>query len=76
MAYRDFDPEQLYAPVVKHVTIRVFVCKSSAQNLFIEGADVDNAYLFGDMDKPILMEQPTDSSGKLERPGFVCLLNK
>ena len=78
IAYRDFDPENLYAPVVRHETIRVFLVKSSAQGLIIEGADVDNAYLYGDIEDGmiILMEQPTNSSGIHARPGFVCRLRK
>lgn len=76
VAYRDFDPENLYAPVVRHETIRMFIAKAAAQNLILEAADVSNAYLYGDVDRDILMEQPTDSSGKLARPGYVCKLNK
>ena len=78
IAYRDFDPDNLYAPVVRHETIRVFIVKSSAQGLIVEGADVDNAYLYGDIEDGtiIIMEQPTNSSGIPARPGFVCRLRK
>lgn len=35
--YRGFEPEKLYAPVVKHSNIRVFVGKAAAQGLIVEG---------------------------------------
>jgi len=78
VAYRDFDPEILYAPVVRHETIRVFIVKSSAQGLIVRGADVDNAYLYGNITNgvKIYMQQPTDSSQKLAMPGHVCQLEK
>lgn len=75
-AFRDFDPENLYAPVVRHETIGMFLAKVVAQQLQVEGADGDNSYLYGDMDKPIIMKQPTDSSGKPRYPGKVCLVKK
>ena len=43
IAYLDFDPINLYAPVVRHETIRIFLIKASAQGLFFRGADVTNA---------------------------------
>lgn len=74
--YRDFDPASLYAPVVKHETIRMFFTKVAAEDLEAEGADVDNAYLYGSMDRPIIMKQPTDSTGIPKRPGYVVILKK
>lgn len=76
VVYQDFDPHNLYAPVVRHETIRMFLAKVAAQDLILEGADVSNAYLYGDIDAPIIMDQPTNSSGKPHRPGYVCQLNK
>lgn len=35
---------------------------------------MSNAYLHGEIDVPIIIEQPTDSTGTLERPGHVCVL--
>lgn len=75
-AFRDCDPANIYAPVVRHETIRLFFTKVAAQYLKVEGADVDNAYLYGDLDKPISMKQPSDSSGKVHYPGQVCLVVK
>ena len=35
-----------------------------------------NAFLFGSLDVPIFMEQPTDSSGIPAKPGYICRLLK
>ena len=78
VAYRDFDPETLYAPVVRHETIRIFIVKSAAQGLIVEGADVDNAYLYGNINNgmTIIMQQPTNSTGIPTMPGHFCRLQK
>ena len=36
IAYLDFDPTNLYAPVVRHETIRIFLIKASAEGLIVE----------------------------------------
>lgn len=75
-AYHDFDPEGIYAPVAAHESIRMLMAIAAQLGLILEGGDVSNAYLYGSMDSPITMEQPTDSTGKQARPGYVCLLRK
>ena len=71
----DFNPEALYAPVATHESIRVQIaCSAGERKTFIEGADIDNAYLYGKLDIPIIMDQPTDSSQQLAKPGYVCEL--
>ena len=56
IAYSDFGPKNLYTLVVRHDTIRVFIVKSSAQGLIVEGADVYIAYvLYSDMDYGIII---------------------
>ena len=42
----------------------------------MEGGDACNANMYGKIDIPILMEQPTDSSGIPEKPGHVRRLVK
>ena len=75
-AYRDYDPEHVHAPVARHETIRMLLAKVAATDLCLEGLDIANAYLYGDMDIPVLMQQPTDSTGILERPGYAVLVYK
>lgn len=74
--YCDFDPDDLYAPVARHETIRMLLAKVAAQGLILEAADVANAYLYGDLSKPVTMEQPKDSSGVQQKPGHVALVVK
>lgn len=66
----------LYAPVVRQKNIRRFIAKASAQNLIIEEANVPNAYLYGDIDRAVVMEQPMNSPEKLEKHGFIRKHNK
>lgn len=65
-----------YAPVARQETIRMFLTFAAEQDLMIEGADVSNAYLYGALDTPIVMEQPKYSSQIPERPGYACALLK
>ena len=75
-AYVDFDPDTLYAPVAAHASIRLILAYAASKNLIIEGGDISNAYLYGEIDKTIYMDQPTTSSGKTRKPGYVCKLLK
>lgn len=54
----------------------MFLTKVAAQRLKLEGADIDNAYLCRQLDKPIIMKPPSDSFGKVRYPGYVCLVVK
>jgi len=70
----DFNPDNTYAPVAAHETIRLLISYAASHNLILEGADISNAYLYGKMDIPILMEQPTNSTQVQERPGHLAIL--
>lgn len=63
-AFRDFDPDNLYASIVKQGVILIFVSMIAVQKLKVEDAAVDIFYLYEDMDKPIAKKQLTESSGK------------
>lgn len=76
LAYHDFEPNNLLAPVVEHETIRMFLAKVAAQKLNFEDADVDNFYLYGDLEKPIDMKQPADSFCKVQFSGIICFILK
>lgn len=75
-AIRHFDPSALDALVAKHGIIRMFLKKVAAKRLKREDVDIDNAYLYGQLDKPIIMKKPYDSSGKVRHPGHACLVVK
>ena len=76
MIYVDYDPRSVYAPVASLDSIRMLISLSAAARSFLEGADVSNAYLYGNLDIPIIMEQPRDSSKIQAKPGRVCKLHK
>lgn len=61
-------------PVASHKEIRLLLAIASSEILIVEGGDVSNAYLYGKIDIPVVIEQPTDSSGKEAVPGHVCEL--
>ncbi len=58
LAYVDYDPKNLYAPVASHDAIRFLLAMTAAENSILKGVDVSNAYLYGDMDIPIIMHHP------------------
>lgn len=62
--------------MARHETIRMLVAKVAAQVLIFEGLDIASAYLYGKMDVKVRIEQPTDSSGNVEKPRYNVLLNK
>ena len=72
----DFNPENLYAAVALHVSIRTIIALAAGRRLIIEGADISYAYLHGKIDVPIIIVQPRDSRNEELHPGKVCLLLK
>lgn len=71
-AIRDFDHTNIYAPVVKHETIRMFLARVAAQPVELEGANIDNAYVYEQLEKLIIMKQPFNTFGRASYPGHVC----
>lgn len=47
-----------------------------AQYLLHEGVDISNAYLYGDLDKRFLMQQPSKSSGVVRKLNWIDLAVK
>ena len=52
----DFD--EIFSPVVKMCSIQVILGLAASLNLKLEQFDVKNAFLHGDLDEEIFMEQP------------------
>lgn len=75
-ALLDYGPEATYAPVASHESIGTLLAIAAQDGLIAEGGDVENAYLYGDIDAEFIIEQPTNSSGKEYHPGKVCRLLK
>ncbi len=72
----DFNPDTLYAPLASHESIRLILAFAASSSLTLEGGDLANAYLYGKLDIPVYMHQPTDYSQCEARPGMVCRLEK
>lgn len=72
----DFDSDATYAPVASHESLRMLLALTAADGLIVEGGDVCNAYLYGNIDVTVIIEQPTDSSGIEAQPGMLCKLLK
>lgn len=56
----DFNPEKLFAPVASYETIKLLLDLNTREGLETEGCEVDNAYLFRDLDIRIRMKKPTN----------------
>lgn len=71
--YIDFDEN--FASVVKMSSIRVIIGLAASLDLEIEQMDIKTAFLHGDMDKEIYMEQPYGFRVK-GKEDYVCKLKK
>ena len=69
------DYTEIFSPVVKMTTIRVVLSMVAAENLFLEQLDVKTAFLHGDLNEEIYMEQPVGFIQK-GKEGMVCRLKK
>lgn len=74
--YLDFDPDNLYAPVARLETVLLAIIKAAVQDLILETMDISNAYPYGDLEEPLILEQRTNASGSSYVPGKVFLLEK
>jgi len=52
----DFD--QIFSPVVQYESVRLLLAAAALENWHIEGLDVKSAFLYGQLDEEIYMEQP------------------
>ena len=69
------DYTDIYSPVVKHTSIRVLLGLVAANNYELEQLDVTTAFLNGELEEEIFMQQPEGFvvPGKED---YVCKLNK
>ena len=67
------DYDQVFSPVVCFETVHLIISMAALENWHMHGLDVCNAYLYGELDEEIYMEQPR-ASQSLERlvMSFVC----
>uniref|UniRef100_A0A803Q2E8 Reverse transcriptase Ty1/copia-type domain-containing protein n=1 Tax=Cannabis sativa TaxID=3483 RepID=A0A803Q2E8_CANSA len=71
----EFDFEETFSPVVKPITIRVVLTIAITKGWSIRQLDVNNAFLNGDLQEEIYMQQPPGFVSQ-EHPDYVCKLNK
>jgi len=72
---RGIDFEEIFSPVVKMSSIRVVLGLAASLDLEIEQMDVKTAFLHGDLEEEIYMEQPEGFTVK-DKENFVCKLKK
>ena len=52
------DYDQVFSPVVRFETVRLIISMAALENWHMHGLDICNAYLYGELDEEIYMEQP------------------
>lgn len=67
------DYTETYAPVVSAISVRLLLAYAAVENLLIAQFDVKTAFLYGDLDETVYMEQP---EGFASDESKVCLLQR
>jgi len=71
----DFD--QIFSPVVRFETVHLILALAALEGWYTSGLDVRNAYLYGELDEEIYMEQPEGFHAKgMEREKHVLRLRR
>ena len=71
----DYKESEIYSPVLKHDSFRVMCSIAAVHDLELFQLDVKTAFLYGDLDEELYVEQP----GGFVRPGkghLVCRLRR
>ena len=71
----DYNEHETYAPVLKHDSLRVLFSIASVLDLELYQFDVKTAFLHGDLDEELYVEQP-EGFVQPGRERFVCRLKK
>lgn len=66
------DYDEVFAPVVRHETLRTLLAVAGERKLIVKHYDVKTAFLYGDLEEIIYMKQPEG----FENGNYVCKLNK
>lgn len=69
------DFHETFSPVVKTQSIRMMLALAAARDWDLEQMDVSTAFLYGDLEEDIYMEQP-EGFVDPEHPTWVCKLKK
>ncbi len=66
------DYSEVFAPVSKHATLRLFYSKVASDNLELGSIDISNAFLNGVLEQEVYMQMPKG----YQQPGKVCRLKR
>jgi len=69
---RDYD--EVFAPVTTHATVRALLALVAKHDMELHQIDIKTAFLYGDLDKDVWMQQPKGYQGG--PPGAQCHLRK
>ena len=69
------DYEQTFSPMAKITIVQVLLALAACKSCKLWQVDVKNAFLHGELDKDIYMEQPRGFESKIH-PEYVCKLKK
>ena len=72
---KGIDYDEIFSPVVKMSSIRVVLGLAASLDLEVEQMDVKTAFLHGDLEEEIYMEQP-EGYVKKGKENLVCRLKK
>jgi hypothetical protein len=69
------DYEEIFSPVVRHTSIRAVLVLVAHYDMALEQMDANIAFLHGDLEEQIYMEQP-EAFSQLGQEHLVCKLKK
>lgn len=79
-AGRDYDPNDVFAPVLRHTMLLLLIAIAVIFKLNISDLDVSNAYLNAEMKEEVYMRQPPGLERKDKYgtpiPGLACLIKR